>query len=169
MRAPGRWLSLVLSIAAGLFAGCRGGERAQPDAPAKGASSHVAFIPAPPNEDLPTSVLRELRRAKEDGRELIVYVGATWCEPCQRFHEAATAGELDKDLPTLRLLEFDLDRDRARLDQAGYGSKMIPLFALPREDGLGSGEQIEGSVKGPGAAAEITPRLRALLDRRGGR
>jgi len=36
---------------------------------------------------------------------------------------------------------------------------------LPREDGSGSGEQIEGSIKGPGAVAQITPRLKALLSK----
>ena len=111
-------------------------------------------------------VLRELERAKTDGRDLLVYVGATWCEPCQRFHDAALAGKLDQAFPTLRLIEFDLDRDRERLKLGGYASKMIPLFALPREDGRGSGETIEGSVKGPGAVGDITPRLSGLLEKR---
>jgi hypothetical protein len=158
-----RWPSLVLSIAVGLSAGCRAGERPRPE-PA--ASSHVEIVAAPEGEDVPAAVLRELSRAKADGRDLLVYVGATWCEPCKRFHDAAQAGELDQAFPTLRLFEFDLDRDRERLKLAGYGSKMIPLFALPREDGRGSGEQIEGSVKGPGAVGDITPRLRELLEKR---
>jgi thiol-disulfide isomerase/thioredoxin len=34
-------------------------------------------------------VVREARaREAADGRTLLVYVGATWCEPCQRFHHA---------------------------------------------------------------------------------
>jgi hypothetical protein len=37
---------------------------------------------------------------------------------------------------------------------------------VPRDDGSGSGEQIEGSIKGPGAVAQITPRLRELLSKR---
>lgn len=170
-------LFAALALATGLGAlsvGCRADERTQPgaspvSAPEGSAPARIEFIPAPESEDLPTTVLRELGRARADRRDLLVYVGATWCEPCRHFHEAATRGDLDQVFPGLRLLEFDLDRDRDRLQQAGYGSKMIPLFALPRPDGMGSGEQIEGSIKGPGAAQEIAPRLRALLDRRGGR
>jgi hypothetical protein len=165
MCGPLRWSALRLVIAAGLVVGCRADERPRPEP----ATSHVEIILAPENEDVKAAVVRELGRAKTDGRDLLVYVGATWCEPCQRFHDAAAAGELDRVFPTLRLLEFDLDRDRDRLKQAGYGSKMIPLFALPREDGMGEGEQIEGSVKGAGAVKDITPRLRELLEKRRGR
>lgn len=105
----------------------------------------------------------EQARAKADGRDVVVYVGAKWCEPCQRFHKAAEAGALDADFPTLTLLEFDLDEDRERLVTAGYVSEYIPLFALPAADGRASGKQFSGSVKGDGAVANISPRLRALL------
>jgi hypothetical protein len=162
MRGLFRWSARMLLIAAGLSAGCRGGERSP-------ASTRVEIVLAKESDDVKATVARELHRAKADGRDLLVYVGATWCEPCQRFHDAAAAGELDRVFPALRLLEFDLDRDRERLKEAGYASKMIPLFALPREDGTGSGEQIAGSVKGAGAVDEITPRLRELLEKRRGR
>jgi len=101
--------------------------------------------------------------ARAEGKRVVVYVGATWCEPCRRFHEAATAGKLDQALPPIRFVEFDLDRDGERLETAGYRSKYIPLFALPGSDGRASGKQIEGSIKGDGAAGEIAPRLAQLL------
>jgi thiol-disulfide isomerase/thioredoxin len=117
-------------------------------------------------DDVAETVRREVVRAKADKRDLLVYVGATWCEPCQYFHKAAAAGELDTTFPGLRLVEFDLDRDRDSLIRAGYISKMIPQFAVPRDDGSSSGEQIEGSIKGPRAVEQITPRLKALLSKR---
>ena len=120
------------------------------------------MVPAPQG-DVPTIVKRELERAARDRRQLLVYVGATWCEPCQRFHRAAAEHKLDRDFPQLRLLEFDDDRDAARLAMAGYSGKYIPLFARPGADGRGTGRQIEGSVKGDGAVGEIAPRLHALL------
>jgi len=122
----------------------------------------VEMVPAPQG-DVPTIVKRELERAARDRRQLHVYVGATWCEPCQRFHRAAAEHKLDRDFPQLRLLEFDDDRDAARLAMAGYSGKYIPLFARPGADGRGTGRQIEGSVKGDGAVGEIAPRLHALL------
>lgn len=100
-------------------------------------------------------------------RTLVVYVGASWCEPCQRFHHAAEAGALDGALPRLALLEFDADRDHDRLAAAGYDSKYIPLFALASADGTSSPHRQEGAVKGEGAVDFIVPRLQALLTRWG--
>jgi hypothetical protein len=111
-------------------------------------------------------VVRDARqREKANGRDLVVYVGATWCEPCQRFHKAANAGELDDAFPMLTLLEFDLDSDKERLDTAGYRSDLIPLFVAPDDDGRASSKRFEGSVKGDAAIANIAPRLHALIGR----
>ncbi len=76
---------------------------------------------------------------------------------------AALAGQLDTTFPRLRLIEFDYDRDSARLNAAGCLSRLIPLFAKPDADGRCSTARIEGSIKGEGAVAEITPRLLQLL------
>ena len=91
--------------------------------------------PAPPAGELPAIVVPELARARADGKHFLVYVGAVWCEPCREFHDAARAGSLDAQLGDLRMLEFDLDRDGARLEAAGYRSPLVPMFALPGEDG----------------------------------
>jgi thiol-disulfide isomerase/thioredoxin len=113
--------------------------------------------------DVPTIVKAALASASHDHRQLLVYVGATWCEPCRRFHQAAAQHALDRDFPSLRLLEFDDDRDGQRLAAAGYVGKYIPMFVKPGADGRSSGRQIEGSVKGDGAVNEIVPRLKTLL------
>lgn len=114
-------------------------------------------------QDIAAVVRKALAQARDDHRTLIVYVGATWCEPCQRFHHAVDRGELDSAFPDLTVIAFDVDRDGEALATAGYVSKLIPLFAVPNADGRASGRQIEGSVKGEQAVAEITPRLRALV------
>lgn len=94
---------------------------------------------------------------------VLVYVGATWCEPCHYFHDAVTAGKLDRELQGVLFVEFDLDQDRDALARAGYASRMIPLFALPDAAGRGTERRIFGSIKGPGATANIMPRLQKLL------
>jgi hypothetical protein len=120
------------------------------------------FIDAPPTGEVPDAVLAQLAVMQEQGH-LIVYVGATWCEPCQRFHEAVKSAKLDNDLPGFTFLAFDMDRDRERLLRAGYQSHLIPLFVVPGPEGRSSGKQIEGSVVGPGSPQQITPRLLALV------
>jgi thiol-disulfide isomerase/thioredoxin len=174
-----RWRRHTLLAALVLACGCKGEEpstrreqaavvttvSSPPTHPAAKPSLPVDVVSAPAEGEVAEIVQREVARAGKDGHHLLVYVGAPWCEPCQRFHEAAQKGELDASFPGLRLLEFNLDRDRERLQKAGYASRMIPLFALPRLDGEASGEQIEGGVKGTGAVDNIAPRLRALLDK----
>jgi hypothetical protein len=164
--SPARWLIPALAALAATGCGRDTVPSAETTTTAAKAPVPVEIVPAPEGE-VPAIVKGELDRARSDGHRLLVYVGATWCEPCQRFHTAAAAGEMNAAFPGMRLLEFDLDRDRDRLQRAGYSSRMIPLFALPRADGTGSGEQIEGSIKGPGAVEQITPRLRALLAKGG--
>lgn len=127
------------------------------------ATNGVRFVTASGDGDFAKLVRAERDRAKTEGRDLLVYVGASWCEPCQRFHEAARRGELDGAFPKLSLLEADADADRDRLREAGYASEMIPLFALPGPDGRGNARRIEGSVKGDKAVANLAPRLHQLL------
>jgi hypothetical protein len=127
------------------------------------AGASVLVVDAPAEGSVDAIVRGALAGAQAAGRTLVVYVGATWCEPCQRFHQAAARGDLDAELPRLTLLDFDLDRDRDRLVAAGYVSKYIPLFALPTPSGSSSGKQIEGGVKGDGAVGFIVPRLKAML------
>ena len=143
---------------------------AQPRASASGSPPGVAgkveWVDAPAGTtDASAFVRTQLARAKASGRSVIVEIGASWCEPCKRFHAAATSGQLDAAFPTLTVVSFSLDDEleREALVVAGYNSKLIPLFALPKADGTASGKQIEGSIHGEGSPDEITPRLRALL------
>ncbi len=108
-------------------------------------------------------VVSELMAARADTRTLIVYVGAPWCEPCVAFHDALLAGDLDDALPGTRFLEFNMDEDHDRLAQAGYTSRLIPLFVLPASDGTAGPKRIEGGVKGPTAVQNLLGRLGPLL------
>jgi len=144
-----RALAVLLALAACQNSQAPAGKLELVDAPVAGPVAQI--------------VAAELVRARAAHKTLVVYVGAEWCEPCVRFHKAAQAGELDARFGDLRLLVFDLDRDMTRLDAAGYSSDMIPLFALPSDDGTSSKHQIEGGIKGDAAIENIAVRLRPLL------
>jgi hypothetical protein len=148
----------VLVVAAVVWTACQTGVERQ--------RARIDLVEARPTTDVAGAVAAELVTATRDHKHLVVYVGASWCEPCRYFHDAAVAGALDTELGDVRLVAFDLDRDGEALRAAGYASAMIPLFAIPRSDGHASGEQIAGSIKGSGAARQIAPRLRALVDGR---
>jgi hypothetical protein len=132
--------------------------------PATAASTAPVRVEAAPADGEVAPLVRARREAVvQAGGKLLVYVGATWCEPCRAFHAAATRGDLDKTFPGLVLLEFDLDRDRDRLLAAGYTSRLVPLFARPDDEGRSSGVSTEGVRTGSDAVADLLPRLAELL------
>lgn len=134
------------------------------DAPKSRAKPELAHR-TQPQAPLEQFVQQHVEEADASGKRVLVYVGAKWCEPCQRFHKALESGQLDEALAGTKFVEFDADRDAQELRQAGYASKYIPLFSVPDQSGHASGRAIEGSVKGDGAVREsLVPRLLALLD-----
>jgi hypothetical protein len=124
----------------------------------------IEMIPAPPG-DVAAIVKAARTSARAHGRALMVYIGAKWCEPCQRFHHAADEGKLDDKFPTLTLLVFDLDADGDRLKRAQFAPGYIPYFGIPGEDGHATSNATEGSIKGEGAIENISPRLEELVQK----
>ncbi len=155
-----RWLSCLLLL------GCSGkAPGPQNDGEAHAAPAVVApvkpsFVPAAGSGDVAEQVRGVV--ASSNGT-VVVYVGASWCGPCQAFHAALERGDLDEELAGVTFLEYDSDRDNERLEAADYGGRLIPRFALPGEGGRFSGQKIEGGIKGDGAVEHIMNRLRPLL------
>ena len=114
--------------------------------------------------DVAAFVKETAARVSGEHRRLVVYVGASWCEPCQAIHAAAVAHQLDADFPDLTLLAFDLDRDAEALKHAGYDSPLIPLFALPLADGNASDRREFGGVKKGDNVALLKGKLARLLE-----
>lgn len=170
--ADGVTRTLALALAT-LVAACDTSPRPEPSKPdtarvaaAATTKKKPVYLKAEAGPDAASLIKQAAERASSSGQTLLVYVGATWCEPCNRFHEAIEQGKLDDAFANIVFYEFDKDHDDERLKAAGYTSRLIPLFAAPGPDGRASGRQIEGSIKGPGAVGEITPRLQGLLGKR---
>ncbi len=118
----------------------------------------IRVVVASQDTDALSLVRTERLKAKAEGRVLIVYVGATWCEPCKRFKEEVHTGRLDEKLPKLTLLAFDADRDTDRLAAAGYRFQFIPFVALAGADGHPTDTQ-EARGKGSNAWRELIAKL----------
>lgn len=123
----------------------------------------IQIVRAEPGEIVAKQVVGERAKAQKYGRTMIVYIGAEWCEPCQRFHKAAQSGVLDKDFPNLTLLEYDLDVDGSRLSKAGYAPGYIPYFGIPGEDGKATTHAVAGAPSGEGAVDTLKENLRSLF------
>lgn len=156
--------------------GCKtsdGSEQPTPEANAQGSmpasttlqggrpSNAPRFVTVAPNGPVEPLIADVL--AKNKDKTVLVYAGASWCEPCQRFHHAVEEGKLDSRLQGFAFIQFDMEADRDRIIEAGYKSVYIPLFYVPLPDGHASAKHIEGSITGEGSPNEITPRLLALV------
>ncbi|NUP13501.1 MAG: thioredoxin family protein [Polyangiaceae bacterium] len=157
-------LSIILAACTGTPEPTPESARANPSATATLAKPEFVRAPAGTTSGAQW-VTSEMAKAKADGTKLVIYVGATWCEPCQVFHRAVTEGKLDRDLAGVRFLEFDHDEHEAFLSDADMRceSKLIPLFARPTEQGTCGTARTEGGIKGEGAVGYILPKLQAIL------
>jgi hypothetical protein len=149
-------------VIAAALAACRDDAPAKPP-PAPPPPGKLELIESAIAGNVTPLVAAERARAERDHVHLLVYVGASWCEPCERFHQAAADGRLDAVFPDLRLVVFDADRDDDALAAAGYGSQLIPLFSEAKPDGSAGARRIEGGIKGDGAVDNLTVRLHDLL------
>jgi len=126
----------------------------------------VRFIDAPREPAIIEKlVLEKVAASKAVDRTLVVYAGASWCEPCRRFHEAAERGDLNAQFGDVDFLAFDVDIDNERLAYGNYDTATIPMIALPGDDGKASPKIMSRPVKGQGGGPEKYPRLKALLGR----
>ena len=140
-------------------------ESSKPSPSATAPAGHVEWVKLPMGVSAPDFVRAEASRAEHEKKKLLIYVGASWCEPCQRFHKAAEAGELDNAFGDLRFIDLDNDANEAEIEALDCKSKLIPLFAVPNSEGKCADRRVEGGIKGDGAVAYISPKLRAMVDR----
>lgn len=97
--------------------------------------ARVRVVEAAEDADALSLVRSKRLEAKAEARVLVVYVSATWCEPCKRLKAELESGRLDERLANVTLLAFDADRDSDRLGAAGYSYRFVPFVALPGVDG----------------------------------
>jgi thiol-disulfide isomerase/thioredoxin len=128
-----------------------------PPAPAPSSPS-LRVDEAPSDTDALTLIRTKRLQAKSEGRVLVVYVGATWCEPCKKLKAEIASGRLDRPLGRVTLLAFDADKDVDRLGAVGYTFKFVPFVALPGPDGRPADTQ-QASGKGGQAWRELLGKL----------
>lgn len=157
-----RWWLVALALV-----GCTPTHRADPpiDAATPAPKTEtppgkLRVVAADPESDALSLVRTERLRARSEGRVLVVYVSATWCEPCKKMKEEIASGRLDARLGRTTLLAFDADEDVDRLNAAGYTFRFVPFVALPGADGHPADVQ-QATGKGGGAWRELLAKLDA--------
>ncbi len=107
--------------------------RSEPEVAAS-VGGKVEIVETPASGDLVTYVAGEVKRGEADRVPVLVYVGATWCEPCKELHAAAMAGKLDASAPACTTRASGLEDLRSCIgvhdDLAGALWKISPLDGL---------------------------------------
>lgn len=124
------------------------------------AVAAIRLFDAPEEGDLFATIRAARLRASESDRVLVVYVGASWCPPCKRFHDAIKSHSLDDKLAGFDFLYLDMDVVKDKIVETGYASKYIPFFALPKADGK-RGEAFEIKRTDAKAQDELLEKLAA--------
>jgi len=133
---------------------------AAPSASALPTTSRLRVVEADAEEGAASLIRTKRLEAKAEGRTLVVFVSATWCEPCKRFKAEIASGRLDARLGKTTLLAFDADRDGDRLGAAGYTFRFVPFVALPAANGSPA-ERFEAA----GDGSEVWRPILTTLDR----
>lgn len=124
------------------------------------AGAKLRVIEAPVDEGALSTIRTARLQSKATGRVLVVFVSATWCDPCKQLKAEIQAGRLDARLSKIDLFAFDADRDGDRLRAAGYSFAYVPFVALPGADG-GPADSQQATGHGGGAWRELLGKLDA--------
>ncbi len=141
--------------------GCLAASSCKVSPPANDPQATVRFV-TPDEGEVAPALVRRMAAVKD--RRLMVFVSASWCEPCQRFHQAVDRGELTGKLGPLDLVAYDTEPDAERLLMSGYEARMIPAFTVPGPDGRATARHTEGGLSGEGAVADLVPRILEILN-----
>jgi len=125
---------------------------------APAAGTGIRLVAGASDMDALSQIRTARLEAKAQGRVLVVYVGASWCDPCKKMKAEIEAGRLDAKLPRITLLAFDADKDQERLATIGYAFKYVPYVALPGADGQPA-DSAQATGKGSGAWRDLLVKL----------
>lgn len=92
------------------------------------------------------------RRAAGQGLRPVLYVGATWCQPCKLLLEHRDDPRVAHALRGTYTVEIDFDDwTVAEMSAAGYGVQAVPMFFAIGADGKAAGPRLDGAAWGSDA------------------
>ena len=129
-------------------------------APASSKSAAEGWSSIEKGGSLAASVKGEVAKALAAGKKPVVYIGATWCPPCQAIKRYKSDPQMAAAFAGTHIIELDVDDWTAPdLAALGYKAASVPVFIAVDKDGKAKGPTIDGGAWGDNIPANMAPPL----------
>lgn len=139
------------------------GEATAAGATSDGASASRWIELEPASTGLAALLAGHAQRAGEQGLAPVLYVGASWCQPCKLLEQHRDDPQVARALRGTYTIELDFDDwTVAELSASGYEMQAVPVFFAIGADGKAAGPRLDG---GPwiGSAEQIAAAFERFL------
>lgn len=129
-------------------------------APARTKSAAEDWSVIDKGGSLATLVEAEVAKAEATGKKHVVYIGATWCPPCQAIKKYKSDPQMVTAFAGTHVIELDVDDWTAPdLTALGYKASSVPVFIAVDKDGKAKGPTIDGGAWGDNIPTNMAPPL----------
>lgn len=115
-------------------------------------------------EALQSRLKAEVGKAAERRQKPILYIGATWCEPCAALKKYKSDPRMAEAFEGTYVIELDLDDWKLdELKALGLRAGVVPVFHALGADGRASGKTIDGGAWGDNIPENMAPPLKRFF------
>jgi thiol-disulfide isomerase/thioredoxin len=157
-----RRLKLFVQLTVCVLASCHAREHSQPSGTAKSQMAWVAVHPG--TGPLAALVAAEIATHPTGNLKPIVYLGASWCGPCQEIKRSKDDPRMLDAFDGAMVIEVDIDEwNKEQLTALGYKTGVIPVFIAVDRDARALGPMIDGGAWGDNVPEIMAPPLKKFV------
>ena len=94
----------------------------------------------------------------------VVYVGATWCEPCLAIKKHRDDPRMKEAFTGVAIIEVDMDQWKSeQFAELNMKPSAIPVFYAVGSDGKATGKEIDGGAWGDNIPENMAPPLKRFF------
>jgi hypothetical protein len=103
-------------------------------------------------------------KAKAKGLRPFLYIGATWCQPCQKLHRSLDDERMVDAFRGTYVIHLDLDAWERELPSVGLRVAQVPVFFQLDAQGKPTGKSLDGGAWNEDVPAEMAPPLKRFFN-----
>jgi hypothetical protein len=119
----------------------------------------------PTDGPLPAALQREAGKATQQHLKPFVYIGATWCAPCNAIKHNLDKPIMIDAFKGTYIMKLDFDAWEDKLPGAGLQHEAVPVFFALDASGKPTGRMIDGGAWGNDTPENIAPALKAFFSK----